>query len=397
MAVSRISAMHVAICQPLIPAYRVPLFEQLGASPGIALTVFAGGSVGGLAGAELGSSFRFVSAPVRRLPFGTRVQWAQLRAAACERFDLVIAPWDAHYLSLALCIALAHGRRVPIALWGHGYSKSPDRLRGAIRNFYGKYADAVLLYSRSIADLLIKEHDFAAAQVFVAPNALDQSPIRAARKYWLEQPAALATFQSTYGLDPKQTIVFLSRLEADNRIDMLITAMDGLRRVRPLAKLVIIGDGSQRSQLARQVQTRGLGKHIIFVGALYDEIKIAPWLLSGTLFCYPTNIGLSLLHAFGYGLPVVTDDNIGAHNPEIEALSHGRNGLLYRDGDTDDMLRRWLQLLDDSPLRIRLAENAMRTVVEERTLNKMVDGFLAIFEFARQRLAGRARIPPGEP
>ena len=36
--------------------------------------------------------------------------------------------------------------------------------------------------------------------------------------------------------------------------------------------------------------------------------------------CYPVNIGLSLLHAFGFGLPVVTGNDIGSHNPGIETL-----------------------------------------------------------------------------
>jgi hypothetical protein len=33
---------RLAICQPLIPRYRVPVFDLLGAQEGIALTVFAG-------------------------------------------------------------------------------------------------------------------------------------------------------------------------------------------------------------------------------------------------------------------------------------------------------------------------------------------------------------------
>ena len=40
------------------------------------------------------------------------------------------------------------------------------------------------------------------------------------------------------------------------------------------------------------------------LGSIYDEIELAPWFLTADAFVYPENIGLSILHAFGYGLPV---------------------------------------------------------------------------------------------
>jgi glycosyltransferase involved in cell wall biosynthesis len=113
-----------------------------------------------------------------------------------------------------------------------------------------------------------------------------------------------------------------------------------------------------------------------FTGAIYDEQCVAPWMLSATLFCYPRNIGLSLLHAFGYGLPVVTSDDLAGHNPEIEALKPSVNGLLYRDGDLDDIVRQWLDLMNDPALRQRLSTAASRTVTDRYTLDHMVQGFL---------------------
>jgi glycosyltransferase involved in cell wall biosynthesis len=381
--------MRVAICQPLIPAYRLPLFERIGALPNIELTIYAGGSDGSLKGFQAGTSFHVVSAPVHRWVGGLGAQFAQVTALWRGGFDLMIAPWDIHYLTLAPAVALARSSDVPIVLWGHGYSQRPHRLTDAARNLCGRLADGVLLYSRSVAATLIAERRFSIDRVFVAPNALDQSPIQAAKQSWLKRPQALADFQRMHGIDPAQTIVFISRLEASNRTEVLLQATEALSREHPSLKTVIIGDGSQRERLGQLAGSLGIHDRVIFAGAIYEEAMLAPWMLSGSLFCYPTNVGLSLLHAFGYGLPSVTSDNIRAHNPEIEALIPEVNGLGYRDGDLHDLVRQCARILDDPTLRLRLSEAATKTALEQYSMDQMVEGFSQVFHWASGRRAPR--------
>jgi glycosyltransferase involved in cell wall biosynthesis len=377
--------MRVAICQPLIPAYRLPLFERLGALPDIELTVFAGGNEGSLKAFHSGTTFRVVSAPVHHWAFGLRGQFAQITALRRRRFDLLITPWDIHFLTLAPAVALARSVGIPIVLWGHGYSLRPHPLTDAARNVCGKLADAVLVYSRSIAVQLIDEYRFVSDRVFIAANALDQSPIQAARQRWLNRPRDLADFQRTHGLDAAQTIIFISRLEPANRIDLLLEATAALSKQQHGLKTVIIGDGSHRQQLERQARSLGIEDRVIFAGAIYDEPSLAPWMLSGTLFCYPTNVGLSLLHAYGYGLPAVTSGNIRAQNPEIEAMVPNGNGLQYRDGDLDDMVRQCGRILSDAVLRERLSASALQTALERYSMPRMVDGFSQVFRWADGR------------
>jgi glycosyltransferase involved in cell wall biosynthesis len=372
--------MRVAICQPLIPAYRLPLFERLGALPGVELTVFAGGSEGSLKGFHSGTSFQVISAPVHQYMGGLRAQFAQMTAPA-QRFDVVIAPWDIHYLTLVPSVALARSIGVPIVLWGHGYSQRPRALTDAARNLCGRFADAVLLYTRSIATQLIERCRFSGDRVFVAQNALDQSPIQAARRHWLDRPQWLQEFQRTHALDPSQTIIFVSRLEVGNRIELLLQATRLLSRLHPNLKTVIVGDGGDRTRLSQLARSLEIEAQVVFTGAIYDEVALAPWMLSGTLFCYPTNVGLSLLHAFGYGLPAVTSDNRRTQNPEIEALIAEENGLQYRDGDLQDMVRQCARILDDASLRIRLSQSALNTAVVRYSMDTMVNGFKQVFRW----------------
>jgi glycosyltransferase involved in cell wall biosynthesis len=382
--------MQVAICQPLVPAYRLPLFERLGSLPNIELTVFAGDSIGSLPGVATGTCFRFRSAPVRRGPLGLATQWAQV-ASVFQGFDLLIAPWDIHYVTLAPCLVLARTLDVSLVLWGHGYPRQPRRVTDAVRNAYGRLADGVLLYSRSVASRLVQQHGFSTERVFVANNALDQTAIQAATRYWVERPAMLQSFQLEQGLDPAQTLIFVSRLEPENRIDLLLRATLLLRQSRPGVRTVIIGDGSDRSTLERLARSLGIVKQVIFTGPVYDEIELARWMLSAALLCYPTRMGLSLLHAFGYGLPVVTTDSATAQAPELDALIDGKNGLRYQDGNIEQLAGACSRLLNDGSLRQQLSERALQTVADEYSMDTMVGGFVELFDWVRTRRTTASR------
>jgi glycosyltransferase involved in cell wall biosynthesis len=179
----------------------------------------------------------------------------------------------------------------------------------------------------------------------------------------------------------------VSRLEPENRIDLLLQVTLLLRKTLPNLKTVVVGDGSNRSRLERFAGSLGIAEHVIFTGAIYDEIELAPWMLSATLFCYPTRVGLSLLHAFGYGLPVVTTDSRIAQNPELDALVDGVNGLRYCDGNVDQLAVACLRILRNDFLRRQLSLGALDTVADAYSMNTMIRGFARLFEWARSRPA----------
>lgn len=377
-------ALRVALCQPLLPAYRVPVFSQLAAHPRVQLTLFAGQAArtSSLKGAEAPAHLTVRPAP-RPGHRGLFVQPQALLGAAAGPFDVLILPWVLREVHLAPALALARARGLAVLLWGHGYSKNEAPLRRRLRNLVGRAAHGLLFYNRLAADLCAAE-GFDPQRLFVAPNALDQAPIRAARSAWT--PEALRAFAAAHDLHPPEagggTLLFSSRLEADKRAERLIDVLAILAPTRPRLRVIFIGDGPQRAALERSAAQRGLAHAVRFVGALYDEAALAPWFLSADLFTYPAAIGLSLLHAFGYGLPALTSDQLFAHNPEIEALRPGYNGLLYREGDPAHFAAQVTHVLDDPALRARLRANAQASIEGPHgyTIERMVAGFVAAIE-----------------
>jgi len=375
---------RIALFQPAVPHYRGPLFDRLGSEPGIDLTIFAGATTGGLKQAAVGTQYRYVRAPVYELrlgPLDLRFQRKQLTETKRNAYDLIILPWDAHYLSLGMAITRGRLNRIPVVLWGHGYSKQPRGIGDWMRNAYGTAADGVLVYSKTVAEMLVERWNFNKERVFVAQNAIDQGPIKKAVHYWTHEQNELALFQTKWNITPNKTVIFVSRLESGNEVSMLLYALRLARQRDPEIKLVIVGDGREKVHLQTLAAELGESDSVIFTGAIYEEHGLAPWMLSASLFCYPTNIGLSLMHAFGYGLPVVTGNDIARHNPEIEAFVNGVNGLFFAHGDVNDMADKWLRIMNDGTLRQNLSAKALYQVERQYTLDKMLQGFREVFAF----------------
>jgi glycosyltransferase involved in cell wall biosynthesis len=277
-----------------------------------------------------------------------------------------------------------HG--VSTILWGHGYSKRDHPLRRWPREKVAGLATALLFYNHRIAQRYIDD-GWDPQRIFVALNALDQAPIQDARAAWLAQPDKLRAFRESNGLHEAPMTLFVSRLDPDNRLELLLHAAAKLQKSCPRHQVVIIGKGPADRSLRRLAADLGLGERVRFLGAIYDEMKLAPWFLSASAFCYPANIGLSILHAFGYGLPVVAGDDLDSHNPEIEALQDGVNGLLFRDGDAAALADALQRLIDDTPLRHRMSLAARQTVLQRFTLQNMVDGMVSAVRWCA--LSGR--------
>ena len=77
--------------------------------------------------------------------------------------------------------------------------------------------------------------------------------------------------------------------------------------------------------------------------------------------------GLPALEAMASGVPVVVPEH-GAW-PELIADTGG--GLLYRPGDSDDLVRQADRLRNDAELRRRLGDAGRRSVWERRNLTRV--------------------------
>jgi glycosyltransferase involved in cell wall biosynthesis len=371
-------SIRVCVLQPIVPQYRVPVFRELSRVPGLDLEVWADleNSLGSLKGLRSSDEFCLRHASYR-ICGGVVIQPAVLQAVRSE-YDVVIVTDNVR--SPALFGALAT-RRVPMVLWGHGFGTHHDRLGHVLRVLAYQRANAGLFYGPAGRNRLVQS-GVDARKLFVAPNAIDQVPIDIARKGWMV-PGKLEAFRRQHAVGAGPMMLYLGRLEREKLPGMAIEAFVALREQYSDLQLTFIGDGQERGALESCVRRSGLESSVRFLGSLYEEDAIAPWALSAALLIHPGAIGLSIFHAFGYGLPVVTTDDRSIHGPEFEGLELNSNGLTYRKGDLSDLIRCCRQIFADAEYRGALSRGATATVSgpNGRTIEAMIAGFVAAIRY----------------
>lgn len=382
--------MNVLFVQPALPRYRVPFFAELQRRAATRVEVWSDHHHPLFPYHDPGDAFRSVHCPETQVgPFIS--QPAILRAIRDPWPDVVVLSWNTRYMQLSAALGEARLRGCPVVLWGHGYSKQFSYLKHQTRNFLGRLARACVTYSDLTRARLIEE-GLEASKTFCAPNALDGAPIQQQRTYWQQHPDALERLQKGFGITPGKVVLFVSRLEPDKRVSLLLQAT---QRVAPKVanlQVLIVGGGSELPGLKKQCQRLGISDRILFLGPIYDEHVLGGLFASATAFVYPVAVGLSILHALNYGVPVITSDNPECHNPEFDALTPGRNSLLYRHDEVEDLAEQIERLVCNPDLHARLAEGALSSVAgpNGRSLARMADGMLEALNFAVAATSQRA-------
>jgi glycosyltransferase involved in cell wall biosynthesis len=180
-----------------------------------------------------------------------------------------------------------------------------------------------------------------------------------------------AALRSELSLPEGLITVYTGRLSREKQIDQLIAAWPQVQAVHPQAALLLLGAGEQESKLKQQA-----GSGVIFGGAVGD---VAPFLQCADLFVLPSATeGLSnaLLEAMAAGLPVIASHVGGA--PDL--ITHGHNGLLISPDHPANLAASIIALLNDSPQRERLGQQARQKVMHDYALPNVAQKLYDLYE-----------------
>jgi len=143
--------------------------------------------------------------------------------------------------------------------------------------------------------------------------------------------------------DGRMLVLSVGRLSHEKRLGVLLDAFARVSRVRPEARLVVVGDGPARRELER---TSPAGT--VFVGEARGE-ELAELYASADVFCFPSTtdtFGQVILEAGASGLPVVAAAAGGA----LELVADRRSGLLVPPDEPGALAAALLELAE-SPAR----------------------------------------------
>jgi len=238
------------------------------------------------------------------------------------------------------------GIQIPIVTTLHGTDitlvGSHPFYRPAV-TFSINHSDRVTAVSESLKQDTLRLFELQ-KKIEVIPNFIDTEAIRSKGK-----PCE----RSLLAEKEEKIITHISNFRPLKRVMDVISIFEGiLPKVK--TKLMMVGEGPEKQKAVEYVHSKGLQKHVLFLGNSNEIDKI---LCFSDLFLLPSekeSFGLSALEAMAHGVPVISSNAGGL--PEVNL--HGETGYLSAVGSVDEMISNSLLLLQDHQLHATFKKQA---------------------------------------
>lgn len=340
----------LALQQRVLPSYRVPFFDLLASHCENGMTLFAGQArreemiVSG--STQLAEHVEARNIHLLNGKFYLCYQTRFINWLEKSNPDALIVEANPRYLSTPFAVKWMHKRAKKVIGWGLGAPKQNEAWKKFVFQF-----DAMLAYSQRGADEYA-QLGFPKEKIFVAHNSVSSKP----NKKLDDRPLTI----------DHVTILFVGRLQARKRIDLLIRAC---AEIESKPKLIIVGDGPEKENLI------SLAKEIYpsaeFVGAKHG-IELKPYFEKADLFVLPGTGGLAVQEAMSYGLPVIVAKGDGTQDD----LVREKNGWQIEPENYEALVFTIKEALSDVKLLRTMGQESFRIVSEEINIQKMAEVFV---------------------
>ena len=170
-------------------------------------------------------------------------------------------------------------------------------------------------------------------------------------------------------------IFHVSNFRMLKRVPDVIKIFSEVRKKVP-SKLILVGDGPDRSASELLARELALQEHVKFLG---KQSELVPLLSSADLMLMPSqseSFGLSALEAMACEVPVISTSVGGL--PELQI--HGETGYIAEIGDIDRMARYAVELLTNTQKHALFSAAARRRAVNSFAIEKIVNQYEAYYE-----------------
>jgi N-acetyl-alpha-D-glucosaminyl L-malate synthase BshA len=233
-----------------------------------------------------------------------------------------------------------------------------------VMKFSIEQSDGVTAVSRFLKEKTLTNYGIV-KDIEVIPNFVDTQKYRR---------TASDEVRNRFAPHGEKIIVHTSNFRKVKRVDDVIHIFSELRK-KIASKLLLVGDGPERSLCELLSRELGIHDDVRFLGKQIDLIHI---LSAADLFLMPSqseSFGLSALEAMACEVPVISSSVGGL--PELQV--HGRTGYIAEIGDIDRMARYAVDLLSN-PSKHQLFAKAARQRALEFEATKIVSMYERYYE-----------------
>ncbi len=224
--------------------------------------------------------------------------------------------------------------------YGVGWLQRP--IMAYLRKFHNRCVCTLVPTEALRADLAAAGFE----RLQVVPRGVDTQRFAPARRS--------EDLRRAWGAAPGDLVVgCVGRLAAEKNLGVVLAAFRAIRENLPRARLVLVGDGPLRAELAAACPDA------VFAGMRGGD-DLAAHYASLDLFLFPSlteTFGNVTVEALASGLPVLAFDHAAAG----QLIRSGENGRLAAAGDSAAFVAAAVALARDDALRARLAAQALAT------------------------------------
>lgn len=203
-------------------------------------------------------------------------------------------------------------------------------------------------------------------EIEVIPNFVDVE---------IYKPQEDCVFKSHFAPNEEKVLSHISNFRPVKRVPDVIKIFYLVKQKIP-AKLVLAGDGPDRTECERLVRELNIKEDVYFLGKQEAVVDI---LNASDLFIMPSqseSFGLSALEAMACGVPTITTSIGGL--PEL--VIHNETGYIAEIGDVERMAKYAIDLLSNPNKYKKFSENARKRAVEFFNKDKIVNQYEEFYQ-----------------
>lgn len=189
-------------------------------------------------------------------------------------------------------------------------------------------------------------------------------------------PGDSASLRQELGV-PESELIFgtVARLDPVKNQALMLDAFAELLTQVPDSRLLIVGDGPERSYLEQKAKNLGIDSKVIFTGFKTEPARYLAAMDLFLLSSHTEGTSMTLLEAMSLGIPAI-GTRVGG-NPEI--IIDGETGLLTEPGSVNSFERAMKLLATDSKLRRKLSTESIKTFSRAFSQERMVGSYASIY------------------
>jgi glycosyltransferase involved in cell wall biosynthesis len=294
--------------------------------------------------------------------------------------QVVIHEFAIGILSLPIAFIRCRLRGIKFILYSHGYNRKKGfrpatSVLDKIRLLFLRYSDAVIVYGQYDKQLLGTYIE--TKKIFVAQNTLDTQGFIKLREQFEQE--GKEKVKQRIGFSRRFNLIFIGRLLAAKQPLLVLDALQLLVFDLGLdVALHYVGDGAELVALQERTSLLGLQEHVVFHGAVHDDMQTGELLFSSDMMAIPGYLGLSVNHAFCFDCPVLSfeQQEYGPfHSPEVEYVIDRSTGYLLTEHSAEAIANTLDAYLKNPTLQMQFKQHIRSMVVEVFPVEKMVKGF----------------------